>query len=186
MARREVIITRRPDVDDRPDPLPPQRIAPLAEAPKPTARVKQPLQILRVERRTRGCGHDDDFKILKGEPAEFMAARAKKWASKKCPACIRAEQAAIRTAAALRRSERKRAMAVLAAKRERKFRLPDGAVFLLTYNEARNEWTGTLTAAGRCIDPDTPYGGVNGLMMHLGNKFATAFPTLVRFPVAPE
>lgn len=58
----------------------------------PPAMKRPPMLMIGMERGLRACGHEDDFKILKGEFPEFAARRREKWNAKRCPACVAADQ----------------------------------------------------------------------------------------------
>lgn len=115
--------------------------------------AKVPLPVLRTETGVRRCGHNDFFKILKGEIPDFAARRREKWASKLCPACsdlLQKEQQSKAVAASENPEHQSRRAAIRAAKAADgwKKRLPDGSRFTATYCADPVRWTGTLVVPG--------------------------------------
>lgn len=108
--------------------------------------MAKPLPVLRVDRLPRRCGHEDGFRILKGERDEWAARRRGKWQAKHCAACQRALEASQQQAAVERREQ----------KRERKREeeralwgsLPDGITFTATYEAATATWRGAMDVPG--------------------------------------
>lgn len=132
-----------------------------------TKSAKPPLEVVGTERGTRACGHEDDFKILKGEKPEYAARRKEKWLAKRCAACVAEIEKRQQEEAVKRRQ--------LQPKDEAKFRLPHGSAFAVTYDKVTESWSGTLTVP-RATD-DVVIGGthrgVHGLLRKLGNKWNT-------------
>lgn len=99
-------------------------------------RIKQPLPIIGTKYLRRdGCGHDDNFKILKGESTEYAANRLKKWKAKRCTACVAAADKLIKETHDARRAEKK-------------FRFPDGTTIGGMYNGEKQMWSLTIALVG--------------------------------------
>ena len=171
MARREVVITpdflRSRTPEATPDPPPPQRgagtIHPLIAA------AKNPLQIERIESRPRACGHLEDFKILKGEPAENSSRRFVKWSVKLCAACNFAEQQS-------HNAEQKRLADLARPPRpppkihEPAVRVPHGTVLICTYDADAATWGGALSCGESSVSSPA-FDRVHDLVKHLGRAF---------------
>lgn len=123
---------------------------------------KKSLEIIGKESGVRFCGHQDDFKLLKGEKPEYTVRRKEKWILKRCAACVAAADKKSKEEAAKRRQL------------EGKFRLPHGSVLHATYDVSAEKWHGTLTAGTAVLEADCP--GVHGLMRSLGLRWKLSQP----------
>ena len=75
--------------------------------PAPSNRpANAPLQVLRFDTAIRACGHQDDFKILKGERPEWATRRREKWSGKRCTSCVAAETERIKAEAKVRKASK--------------------------------------------------------------------------------
>lgn len=138
-------------------------------SPKPAPIVTGTIRGARI------CGHQDDFKILKGEPTAYTEGRRKKWDAKRCSACAQEHVAA----------RAKDATAARALKKSRspyqpyRFRLPHGSTFAVTYSavdEMHGTWAGTLTIPTLAGGPGMVFttgerSSVHDLLSRLGGKY---------------
>jgi hypothetical protein len=120
--------------------------------------LKKPLDVVGKLRDRRVCGHEDDFKILKGEKPEYMQRRKEKWKLKRCSNCVAAAE-----------KQRKEEAAKLRAIREKKYRLPHNSIFQVTYDASIEKWRGTLTTSDGVFEADCE--GIHGLLRGLGRKW---------------
>ncbi len=103
--------------------------------------VKNPLQILGYKKGIKRCGHEADFKILKGEKPENEARRREKWNGKLCEACIADN---VKKAQANSKSAKRRAIIGDWKTSATRNRLPNGSEFHAIYSHITVEWKGTM------------------------------------------
>jgi hypothetical protein len=116
------------------------------------------------------CGHVEKFGLMPDNKDRFREDRRKKAIARDCKACREKKQQQEQEAAELRRSEKEQRKAQQAEQpRPRKTphppmgRLPDASKFEVSYDAAKEQWSGTLTIPSAEGAPATFTGSGSGL-----------------------
>jgi hypothetical protein len=148
-----------------------QSAAQSSAARQQQAKGRPPKVIVGLQRLARdgetGCGHTDDFPVVKGEPSAFTEGRFQKWRNKKCAACRFAIETRQQQDAAIRRADKP---AKGNGRRYPEFRLPNGSEFSTVYNGDTQLWTAQLVVPGLTAYHDTG-SSLHKLLIKLGRRW---------------
>jgi len=139
--------------------------------PPPRRRPEKPfIPFVRFEDVVARCGHVEPFGILPDNKDRFREDRRKKAMGRDCKACRARKQQQEQEAADLRRAQReKRKVDEEQTPRQGKAprpqpgRLPDGSRFEVSYDAAKERWSGMLTVPTPGGAPATFSGSGSGL-----------------------
>jgi len=142
-----------------------------AATPPPRRRPDRPfIPFVGFEDVVARCGHIEKFGLLPDNKDRFRQDRRKKAMSRDCKACREKRQQQEQEAAELRRAEKeKRKVDEEQKPRQAKAagpqtgRLPDGSRFEVSYDAAKQQWSGTLTVATPGGEPAIFSGSGSGL-----------------------
>ena len=139
--------------------------------PPPRRRPDRPfIPFARFEDVVARCGHVEKFGLLPDGKDRFREDRRKKAMGRDCKACREKKQQQEREAADLRRAQREKRKVDQGqtprrgkAPRPQPGRLPDGSRFEVSYDAAKEQWSGTLTVPTPSGAPATFSGSGSGL-----------------------
>jgi hypothetical protein len=114
--------------------------------PPPRRRPDRPfIPFVGFEDVVARCGHVEKFGLLPDNKDRFRQDRRKKAMGRDCKACREQKQQQEREAAELRRADKERRKQGQAGPGQQTGRLPDGSRFEVSYDAAKERWSGTLT-----------------------------------------
>jgi len=154
------------------------------EAPRPAAGAKRDVRPPSGRRPDRPfipfvgfedvvarCGHVEKFGLLPDNKDRFRQDRRKKAMGRDCKACREKRQRQEQEAAELRRAEKEKRKLEQAEQQpgqgkapgRQTGRLPDGSRFEVSYDAAKQRWSGSLTVTIPEGEPSTFTGSASGL-----------------------